>query len=187
MAKSTPRDEYEQLAGQLGQVIGNFWQWHSGDFCPVDSWSPAVNLYRYESYYDVCVDLAGVDRKLVDVRVQPGMLVIRGTREAPEPRVKTGGIMRISASGVTGTMWRLRWESDAADEVCSSEIDLDGDTLVGCADPDCDNRCASCGDGSCSLVEDCHLCPMDCGVCAERCGDATCDPSESAASCPGDC
>jgi len=109
------------------------------------------------------------------------------------PRVRnamtatTGGIMRISASGVTGTMWRLRWESDAADEVCSSEIDLDGDTLVGCADPDCDNRCASCGDGSCSLVEDCHLCPMDCGVCAERCGDATCDPSESAASCPGDC
>lgn len=97
MAKSTPRDEYEQLAGQLGQVIGNFWQWHSGDFCPVDSWSPAINLYRYESHYEVCVDLAGVDRKLVDVRVQPGILTIRGAREAPEPRMKTAGVMRILA------------------------------------------------------------------------------------------
>lgn len=96
------------------------------------------------------------------------------------------GILRIS-SGAPGAMWRLRWESQAADEVCSSEIDLDGDALVGCADPDCDNRCTGCGDGSCSLVEDCHLCPTDCGACAERCGDATCDQAESAASCPGDC
>lgn len=102
------------------------------------------------------------------------------------------GVVRLSGvmpgnNDIVPDVWRLRWEASAADEVCSSVTDIDGDALVGCADPDCGTVCAACGDGTCSTVEDCHFCPGDCGACVERCGDAVCSQGESAASCPGDC
>ncbi|MCE9590639.1 MAG: Hsp20/alpha crystallin family protein [Planctomycetes bacterium] len=107
MAKPPARDEFDQLAGQIGQVIGNLWQWHTGEFCPVDSWSPAVNLYQFEHHFEVCVDLAGVDRKHIEVRVEPGMLIIRGVRESPEPRQPQDGTMRILAMEIDhGTFCR---------------------------------------------------------------------------------
>src|SRR5262249_25240771 len=79
--------------------------------------------------------------------------------------------------------------------------DTDGDGLEGCDDPDCWARCTPdcppgascpenaprCGDGTCNLLlEDCHLCPLDC-ACTPRCGDSYCDPPENHATCPGDC
>ncbi|MGB0591278.1 MAG: cupredoxin domain-containing protein [Myxococcota bacterium] len=48
---------------------------------------------------------------------------------------------------------------------------------------DCANAC---GDGTCSLGEDCSACPDDCGDCGD-CGDDTCGPSETCTSCPSDC
>jgi cysteine-rich repeat protein len=101
------------------------------------------------------------------------------------------GIVRISGTMPDFTtkpeMWQLRWESGAADEVCTSATDVDGDTFAGCADADCDHRCTGCGDQTCSTLENCRLCPADCGACAERCGDGTCSQGETASSCPGDC
>ena len=43
------------------------------------------------------------------------------------------------------------------------------------------------GDGTCSNIESCRLCPLDCGACTALCGDAFCDAPETAATCPGDC
>ncbi len=51
-----------------------------------DSWSPAVNVYQLLDRVEVCVDLAGIDKAAVDVRVEPGRLTIRGHRPPPEPR-----------------------------------------------------------------------------------------------------
>ena len=101
---------------------------------------------------------------------------------------------------IDGT-WVLRWESAQPHEVCTSGFDVDGDGLVGCADPDCWGYCAPlcppgtscdpaaphCGDGTCDPVESCRVCPGDCGSCAPICGDFLCDAGESPASCPGDC
>ena len=49
------------------------------------AWEPAINAYRCEESIRICVDLAGVDRALIDLIVEPRRLVIRGTRELPEP------------------------------------------------------------------------------------------------------
>jgi cysteine-rich repeat protein len=103
-----------------------------------------------------------------------------------------------------GALWQLRWEGDDLDDDCKNNLDLDGDGLSGCADPDCQYACAplcapgstiaaclatgpGCGDGTCSALETCRLCPADCGACTATCGDRICELPESTASCPGDC
>ncbi|MEM6334355.1 MAG: Hsp20/alpha crystallin family protein [Planctomycetota bacterium] len=54
-------------------------------FSAQTSWSPAINVYERTDEFIVCVDLAGIDRKQIDVSVRPGRLTIRGERPAPEP------------------------------------------------------------------------------------------------------
>lgn len=54
-------------------------------FSAQTSWSPAINVYERPDEFIVCVDLAGIDRKQIDVTVRPGRLTIRGERPAPEP------------------------------------------------------------------------------------------------------
>jgi HSP20 family protein len=48
-------------------------------------WRPPVNAYRCDAKLVVFVDVAGVSRDSVDVRVEPGRLLIRGRRPTPEP------------------------------------------------------------------------------------------------------
>jgi hypothetical protein len=95
--------------------------------------------------------------------------------------------------------WLLRWESYAPDEACiDAAADLDGDERTGCDDLDCwavctpscppftscDAAAPRCGDGTCSAVETCRMCPGDCGACTAVCGDGWCDAGEV---CAGDC
>ena len=50
------------------------------------TWQPAINAYRCESGIRICVDLAGVDREAIDLRVEPHRVVIRGNRNVSEPK-----------------------------------------------------------------------------------------------------
>src|SRR5207245_3419278 len=49
------------------------------------TWQPAINAFRCETAVHICVDLAGIDKSLIDLRVEPRRITVRGTREAPEP------------------------------------------------------------------------------------------------------
>jgi cysteine-rich repeat protein len=96
--------------------------------------------------------------------------------------------------------WTLTWASDRPAEACVG-LDADQDGRFGCDDPDCFGRCTPrcppgtlcdpawprCGDGVCSGLESCRLCPADCDACTPVCGDCFCDPGETTATCPGDC
>ncbi len=108
-------------------------------------------------------------------------------------------------NGAINDVWTLAYRPVAPPEACSSGEDLDGDGAMACADDDCwalctpvcgppaetagvcDPSAATCGDTTCSAIEDCRVCETDCGVCAAVCGDARCEGGESAATCPGDC
>ncbi len=108
-----------------------------------------------------------------------------------------------ASSTALGETRRLQWSGDVDYETCALETDTDGDGLAGCGDPDCWARCTPscgprtcdstsppspyCGDGTCSALEDCRICPADCTTCPDRCGDTVCDPAETADACPGDC
>src|SRR5438067_8406890 len=61
------------------------------------AWEPAINAYRCETCIRICVDLAGVERSLIDLTVEPRRVVIRGTRELPEPSGDEGCAQQLLA------------------------------------------------------------------------------------------
>ena len=65
-------------------------------FAP-QAWQPPINAYRCDTCIRICVDLAGVDRSLIDLTVEPRRLVIRGTRELPEPTGDEGSAQQLLA------------------------------------------------------------------------------------------
>src|SRR5436190_23798743 len=87
MGKPIQREEAEQVSEQIAFMVSKLWQWHEGDFCPVDSWTPAVNVYRADDRIEVCIDVAGMDRRSIEVRVESGRLVVQGVPDSPEPPV----------------------------------------------------------------------------------------------------
>ncbi len=60
-------------------------------------WQPAINAFQCDQGLRICVDLAGVDRSQVDLRVEPKRIVLRGTRAAPEPTDEEGRAVRMIA------------------------------------------------------------------------------------------
>jgi HSP20 family molecular chaperone IbpA len=48
-------------------------------------WQPPINAFLCEKGVRICVDLAGVDKAGIDLTVEPQRVVVRGSREAPEP------------------------------------------------------------------------------------------------------
>ncbi len=81
------RDDFEQAGQQMSQLINSLWQWHEGDFCPVESWAPPINVYQLADYVEMCVDLSGVDPATVQISVESFRVMIRGVRLAPEPKL----------------------------------------------------------------------------------------------------
>src|SRR5207237_3650336 len=63
----------------------------------LNAWEPAINAYRCEKSIRICVDLAGVDRAFIDLTVEPRRVVIRGTRELPEPTDDEGCALQLLA------------------------------------------------------------------------------------------
>ena len=125
----------------------------------------------------------------------PGVI----TFGAADQSVRYGGSVR--SQPYANELWRFRYANTHAVEQCLVNVDNDGDTLSGCADPDCWGNCTPlcppgaicaadlprCGDGTCSpTIENCRNCDADCD-CPVVCGDFFCDPTETATSCPGDC
>ena len=55
------------------------------NFYPGEAWTPSANLYETETAYQVCVDLAGVDKEKIDIELIDGHLKIKGTRPVPTP------------------------------------------------------------------------------------------------------
>ena len=61
------------------------------------AWEPDINAYSCEQCVRICVDLAGVDKTQIDLTVEPRRVLIRGTRELPEPTKEEGRAVRLLA------------------------------------------------------------------------------------------
>ncbi len=77
--------QLQRLHGKVGEVVYELTRVQFSPFRASESWQPAVNAYRCAECLAVCVDLAGVERKGIDLTVEPRRLRIRGYRRPPEP------------------------------------------------------------------------------------------------------
>ena len=86
MTKRKPPSKHSGLVGVVADhaVYRSFSQ-----FSQAQAWSPAVNIYQVGKQLHICVDLAGIDRDKIDVRIEPGRLTVSGVRHAPEPKPAT--------------------------------------------------------------------------------------------------
>lgn len=79
----------DQIAAQLHGL-------HFAAFHPPDtSWRPAANVYAYADRLEVCLDLAGVDKKEIRVDVERRRLSVSGHRLLPESGCQGGSCGRI--------------------------------------------------------------------------------------------
>jgi Molecular chaperone (small heat shock protein) len=84
------------LHGALYDLSSELSRLQFSQFAP-HAWEPAINAYRCKNCIRICVDLAGVDRSLIDLTVEPRRVVIRGTRELPEPTNDEGCAQQLLA------------------------------------------------------------------------------------------
>lgn len=73
------------LQGRLGEIAYQLTRVRFSSFHPQETWCPAINVYRCCDRMVICVDLAGVDRTQIDLRVEPRRVFVSGRREPPEP------------------------------------------------------------------------------------------------------
>jgi HSP20 family protein len=78
-------DEFSNLVRQMNQLVDREVGRHYSGFSPTDAFRPAVNLYETREAFVVCVDLAGMDQKDIEVSLERGNVVIRGRRQSPMP------------------------------------------------------------------------------------------------------
>src|SRR5438067_1191556 len=87
--RSRPRVGWVQSAYQVTRVYVRERQ-------PV-TWEPAINVFRCETGVRICLELAGVDKSIIEVTVEARRVVVRGTREAPEPTEHEGRAVQVLA------------------------------------------------------------------------------------------
>ena len=177
------------------------WEWDGAAWTNA---SPTVNAGAVATAYDpkrrsiVAAGASGV----MEYRVTSWFpLEAGGSVPTLEPAVVFYDAVRDALIYLEGTSpvrpWMFRFDLSNP-ETCSPAFDADGDSLKGCADPDCWARCTPfcppgapcdqtlprCGDGICnSALESCTLCPQDC-TCPAVCGDNRCSTGEQ---CIADC
>ena len=77
-------DGYEKISKQLDSLMEELMGQSFTRLVSSDAWEPRWNVYEDSDQYIVCVDLAGIDPKKIDVHVDRGTLRLSGYREKPE-------------------------------------------------------------------------------------------------------
>ncbi|PYI82662.1 MAG: hypothetical protein DME26_16895 [Verrucomicrobia bacterium] len=85
------------LQGRLGDIVYQLTRVELSLLHRGETWSPAINAYRCRDCFVICVELAGVGRSSIDLRVEPRRILIRGHRQPPEPAGAEGPLMQVLA------------------------------------------------------------------------------------------
>jgi len=87
------QDRFNQL---FNQTFSNVFS-HEGQELSRGTWAPPVDIYETGSNLVIKAELAGIDPKDVEVRVENGTLTISGERKS-EKEVKDGSYHRVERS-----------------------------------------------------------------------------------------
>ncbi|HEY4330073.1 MAG TPA: Hsp20/alpha crystallin family protein [Phycisphaerae bacterium] len=78
-------DEFSNLVRQMNQLVDRELHRQFQPFSPTDAFRPAVNLYETLTSFMICVDIAGMDQRDIEVSLDAERLTIRGRRHSPIP------------------------------------------------------------------------------------------------------
>jgi HSP20 family protein len=93
--KGQKGDQTDQAIRRMTRWVDNVLGQMHQKFCPVESWTPSVNLYESSNDYHIVVDLAGVQSDQIDLVVEQNVLTISGERPCPRHPVKGDCRMRL--------------------------------------------------------------------------------------------
>lgn len=82
---NTPRQRMERLSREWGDIAFQLTYVSLAHVGGPPEWQPAVNAYRCDALFVICVELAGLSAEDVQVLAEPRRLTIRGNRPPPEP------------------------------------------------------------------------------------------------------
>ena len=76
-----------EMISRTGDMVYRFQGLHFSGYHPSrgSSWEPAVNVYRCDDKFEICIDLAGVAKENIQVSVFSDRLEVKGKREQPMP------------------------------------------------------------------------------------------------------
>ena len=74
-----------RMISRAGDVAFELSKLHFSDFYPTAGWRPDVNAFRYDDRFEICVDLAGVEKEQIVVDVLADRVRISGDRTQPSP------------------------------------------------------------------------------------------------------
>jgi HSP20 family protein len=81
----------ERWTRQVNSIMDEMLNRSFVDFRSAGAWQPATDVYETRDRYYICVELAGVDERAVDVTCLDGRRVrISGTRPQPRPQDQPG-------------------------------------------------------------------------------------------------
>lgn len=90
MIRLEPADyDFEDVLGRVNKVMDQVMQKSFFRFRPCERWQPAINVYETEEAYYICLDLAGVDPKQIELQADNKCLQITGHRAIPSPHAET--------------------------------------------------------------------------------------------------
>jgi HSP20 family protein len=75
----------KKLHGQLGDLLYGYSKITFTQSYLPSGWEPEVNAYQFDDALKICVDLAGIDARSIEIRVERNRLIVRGNRPLPEP------------------------------------------------------------------------------------------------------
>jgi HSP20 family protein len=78
-------DFFGRLSRELDRRMGSLLRGTFLNWPPQAGWNPPVNLYETADRYLLCVEVAGVDHRQIDVQVTGRVLTIRGCRKDVTP------------------------------------------------------------------------------------------------------
>ncbi len=85
------------IIGKAGDVAIQLRSLHFSQFYSAKGWHPDINAYRYDDRIEVCVDLAGVEKADIDLKIHPRRLVLSGERRTPGPCCQGTGCREVLA------------------------------------------------------------------------------------------
>jgi len=82
---ATREDKFTSMARHMSKWVEQVLGPSFNQYCPGETWSPAINIYEGRDKYYLIVDLAGVKPDDIDIRTEGNEIILSGLRDCPVP------------------------------------------------------------------------------------------------------